>query len=67
MRNLDAGLFDYLVAVLFDETFNLQEIWEIPHATIIKYARWSEHTHGHILTLRGGIMSDPTIKNLLGG
>ncbi|MFH0748713.1 MAG: hypothetical protein V1915_02180 [Candidatus Bathyarchaeota archaeon] len=56
IRNLDQNLFDYLIAILFDEYFNLLEIWKIPRETIQRYAKYSDHQNGHILFLRGAIL-----------
>jgi len=51
IRNLDKELFEYLIAVIFDEIFKPLEIWQIPHKTIPRYARYSKHQNGHILAL----------------
>ena len=61
IRNLDQKLFDYLIAVIFDESFNPIEIWRIPRETIPKYARYSEHQNGHILVLTGKVLEDKTV------
>ncbi len=64
IRNLDQKLFDYLIAVIFDESFNPIEIWRIPRETIPKYARPSQHQNGHILILRGKVLEDKTATRL---
>ena len=61
IRNLDQKLFDYLIAVIFNESFEPVEIWKIPLETIPKYARYSEHQNGHILVLTGKILEDKTV------
>ena len=62
IRNLDGKLFDFLIAVIFDEAFNILEIWEIPYEFVKEHSRFSEHQNGHIfyakpeiLTLREGV------------
>lgn len=61
IRNLDEELFDYLIAVIFDEFFKPIEIWRIPRKTIPKYARYSRLQNGHILVLTGKILEDKTV------
>lgn len=64
IRNLDSKEFDYLVGVLFNRDFTVKEAYKIPHDTISDYARFSEHQNGHILSLRGGILSDPRVNEI---
>jgi len=64
IRNLDQKLFDYLIAVIFDESFKPIEIWRIPREAIPKYARYSQHQNGHILILTGKVLEDKTATRL---
>ena len=48
IRNLDEKLFDYLVAVIFNEDFAVNEIWKVPRKLIEVKSRFSEHQNGHI-------------------
>jgi len=64
IRNLDQKLFDYLIAVIFDESFKPIEIWRIPREAIPKYARYSQHQNGYILILTGKILEDKTTTRL---
>lgn len=65
IRNLNQDLFDFLVAVIFDEYFEPQEIWQIPRDVIHLYSRFSEHQNGHILLLTGDILRDKNVKRIL--
>lgn len=65
IRNLDERLFDFLIAVVFDEFFALIEMWKIPHSIIKQYARWSKHQNGYILQLQGNLLLDPTVKRII--
>ena len=67
IRNLDQKLFDYLVAVIFNEFLMPQEIWQMPIDIIPKYSKFSQHQNGHILILAGDILQDKNIKKLLLG
>jgi len=61
IRNLKEALFDYLVGVIFTETFDLVEIWKIPRETIPKYAKYSSHQNGYILVLTNEVLEDKTV------
>lgn len=64
VRNLDQKLFDYLIAVLFDEKFNINEIWRIPREIIPKYARFSNYQNGYILILAGKVLEDKAVTRI---
>lgn len=57
IRSLDSNGFDFLVGVLFNEDFLITEAYKIPHDVTHKYARYSEHQNGHIVVLRGEILT----------
>ena len=57
IRNLDQKLFNYLVAVIFNEQFEIEEIWKIPHAFVKKHGRWSDHQNGYIFHAKPNILS----------
>ncbi len=65
IRNLRSKDFDYLLAGLFDESFTLKELWQIPHAIIQTHAKHSAHQHGHILHLRGPLLQARGVRSLL--
>jgi len=65
IRNLDQKLFDFLIAVIFDESLEPQEIWRIPREIIPKYSRYSAHQNGHILVLAGSILQDKAVARFL--
>lgn len=65
IRNIKQKLFDYLIAVIFDETFEPIEMWKIPRETILDYAPYSKHQNGHILTLSGKVLEDKKVTRLL--
>jgi hypothetical protein len=64
IRNIEQKLFDYLIAVIFDESFKPIEMWRIPRETILKYARYSQHQNGYILILSGKVLKDETATRL---
>ena len=65
IRNLDEHLFDYLVAVIFGEHFEVLEIWSVPYNFVREHARWSKQQNGHILQARQELfMSDKRVKRM---
>ena len=48
IRNLDEKLFDFLIAVIFKEKFQVLEIWKIPYKFVKENSKWSEHQNGNI-------------------
>jgi hypothetical protein len=65
VRNFDQRLFDFLIAVFFDEFLEPQEIWQVPVDIISRYAKFSKHQNGHILIFAGDIIEDQAVKKLL--
>jgi hypothetical protein len=66
IRNLEANGFDELVAVMFDEHFEIVEAVSIPHAVVAEYSVYRAHVNGHILHARGKLLTDPRVRSLRG-
>ena len=64
IRNLENHDFDYLIAILFNEQFEVEQVAKIPHEIIEKYAQYRKHVNAHILILRDNVLSDPMVENL---
>ena len=64
LRNLDGAKFKFLIAVIFDEKFDILEAYKIPKNIIKKYARFSKHQNGHILILRGPVLKDGRVVKI---
>ncbi|AGO56789.1 hypothetical protein SOD_c38370 [Serratia plymuthica 4Rx13] len=64
LRNYEAADFDYLIAVIFDETYNILDAYKIPHEVIQDYARHSDHVNAHIVNLKGAILTDPRVSSI---
>lgn len=60
LRNYEAADFDYLIAVIFDETYNILDAYKIPHEVIRDYARHSDHVNAH-LTSRARFLLIPEL------
>jgi len=64
IRNIDDKPFDFLIAVIFNPDFTVKAMWQFPISIIKKYARYSKHQNGHILTLRGDILKDSKLMRI---
>ncbi len=66
-RNLDQSPppFDFCVAVIFDEFLEPIQSYRIPVKTVARYARYSKHQNGYILTLSPSLIADDSVKDIL--
>ena len=64
IRDLNEKKFDFLVAVIFDEQFNVIEAYKIPHKIIKNHSKYSEHQHGHLVHLKGEILKDKLTQKI---
>ncbi len=62
IRKYEDKDFDELIAVIFDEEFDIVLAVKIPHEVIGDYARFSSHSNGHLLTLKGNILKDDRLE-----
>ncbi|MGS3184450.1 hypothetical protein ACB288_12025 [Aeromonas taiwanensis] len=64
IRNYDKRDFDVLVAVIYDESFNIIEAVTLPHEAIVDYATYRAHVNAHILVLKGPVLNDPRVISI---
>ena len=64
IRNLDAAEFDYLIGVLFNRDFIVEEAYKILYGVIKEYACLNKHQNGHILYLEGEVLIAPQVRNI---
>ncbi|MCG7937506.1 MAG: hypothetical protein N0C88_01425 [Candidatus Thiodiazotropha lotti] len=64
IRKLEEQDFDHLVAVIFNENYEIIDAVLIPHEVIEEYATYRSHVNAHILHLKGPILNDPRIKDI---
>ncbi len=62
IRKYDEKDFDTLVAVIFDENFDIIDAVLVPHEVVGKYACYKEHENAHILSIKDPLLSDPEVK-----
>lgn len=64
IRNLETKDFDDLVAVIFNELYEIEEAVSIPHAVISEYSSFRAHVNGHVLHIRGALLTDARVRNI---
>ncbi|MGH1460753.1 MAG: DUF6998 domain-containing protein [Neptuniibacter sp.] len=62
IRNLKEKDFDELIAVIYDEYFNIIEAVAIPHEVVAEYATYRKHVNAHILFVKGPLLGDHRVK-----
>lgn len=65
IRKYEEKDFDVLVAVIYDQHFNVIEALYFPHEVVADYATYRSHVNAHILTLKGAILHDPRVTSLM--
>jgi len=64
IRNIDNNPFDSLIAIIFNENYEVIEAYKIPLAIIKNHSKYSSHQNGHILHLKGSVLLDSQAENL---
>ena len=56
--------FDFLIAVYFDNTFNVTDAYKIPHTIVKKHAKLNRYQNGHILnaTVMKKVIGDDAVE-----
>jgi hypothetical protein len=64
LRRLPDQNFDYLAAVLFDKDYQVGRAAMIPHATVLKLAKFQEHTNSWTLVLDEHVWDLPDVRDV---
>lgn len=62
IRKYDAHDFDELVAVIYDENFEIIQALQILHKVVGEYASCRKYVNAHILIFKGPILTEPRTK-----
>lgn len=66
IRNYDDNQFDYLVAVIFGNDFDVSEAYLIPHDVPKEYFPFNKHQNGIVVTLTQEFIKDARVKDITG-
>jgi hypothetical protein len=64
IRSYDKKGFDWLVAVIFDQDFNVVNAYLVPHEAIEAYAPHREHVNGRVVVMAGPVTRDPRVMEI---
>ncbi|MBU1447546.1 MAG: hypothetical protein KKF58_04470 [Gammaproteobacteria bacterium] len=64
IRDLEGKDFDFLVAVVFDENWQVHSAAKIPHQVVSLFATYRPHVNGHIMHLRPSVFDNPLVEDI---
>ena len=64
IRHYDRNQFDYLIALIFNNVFDVAEAYKIPHDVIGEFFEYKSYQNGHIVTLTQSFISDPRVEDI---
>lgn len=64
IRKYDEKPFDWLIAVIFNEDFTVQQAIKLPHAAIRERSKFNDAVNGRILHLKGKILTHPDLIDI---
>lgn len=64
IRGLDDSDFDFLIAVIFDESWKVVRAAKIPHKAISELSKYRKRINGHVMYLRLQELSNPAVENI---
>src|SRR3990172_22827 len=64
IRNIDGRHFDFLIAVIYDQHFDILRAFEIPYEVVRRLGRHSDHTNSLILYARDTLLGQDGVKDI---
>lgn len=64
IRNYETKDFDWLVAVIFDQNFDILNAYLIPHEVIGEYCPHRDHVNGRVVVMSGPIVRDSRVTEI---
>lgn len=64
IRALEAGHFDFLIAVVMNADWSIRLAVKIPHAALGELARFRGHVNGHVLRMTPGVLQIEGVEDL---
>jgi hypothetical protein len=61
---MDKQPFDFLVGVVFDRVFQVQEAVLVPFEVAYAQARFSKHVNGHCVDLSLDLLAHPDVRDV---
>jgi hypothetical protein len=64
VRDLADNQFEYLLAVYFEEDFQVRAAYLVEHGAVVDHALFSKAQKGHILHAKSALLSDPRCRDV---
>ena len=64
IRALEAGYFDFLIAVVMNADWSIRLAVKIPHDALGALARFRRHVNGHVLQLTPAVLQIEGVEDL---
>jgi hypothetical protein len=64
MRDLSDGHFDYLLAVYFNEEFEVAAAYLVEHGAVVQHALFGKAQRGHILHAKSALLADSRCRDV---
>lgn len=64
IRDLKGNHFDFLIAVVYDKSFEVILALKIPHAIVVAKSKWQETTNSFLLHAKDNLKDEPGVEDL---
>lgn len=64
IRDYEKKPFDYLIAVIFGVSFDVEEAYQNPYEIIRRYVPQNKHQNGIVVTLTNDFVRDPQVRDI---
>ena len=66
IRHLDGGYFDFLIAVVYDKSFEVILALKIPHSVVIEKSSYVKSTNSYKLEAKDNLKAEPGVEDITG-
>jgi hypothetical protein len=64
IRDIESRAFDYLIAILFDQHFEVTRVLKIPHHIVAEHSTFVARTNSSKLIVRGPVVEHPETEDI---
>ena len=64
IRDLNGNHFDFLIAVVYDKSFEVVLALKIPHAVVIAKSKWQKATKSYLLMAKDSLKDEPGVEDI---
>jgi hypothetical protein len=64
MRDLADASFDFLLAIYFDEDFDVKAAYLLEHSAVVQHSLFNKAQRGHVLHAKGALLADSRCRDV---